>query len=136
MSYLFEYNEIRAGIMPKSRNHRKGDITEGVAALYLKSKGYQILERNWRHGRYEVDLIAAYQNELVIVEVKYRNGKHTTDPGSEVSKKQWENLAEAAEAYVEEKDDDRHIRFDLVILTEGEPPSIEHFEAAHSPSDD
>ncbi len=46
---------------------------EDLAAKYLINKGYKIIERNFRKGYGEIDIIATYKNVLVFIEVKTRN---------------------------------------------------------------
>ena len=46
---------------------------ENLAAKYLKSLGYNILERNFRHRLGEIDIVAEYEGHLVICEVKSRS---------------------------------------------------------------
>ena len=53
-------------------NKRKtGQEQEVKAACFLKTQGYQILERNYRCKKGEIDLIAREGQYLVFVEVKY-----------------------------------------------------------------
>ena len=47
-------------------------IGETEAAKMLEAKGFRIVERNWRMGHLEVDLIAESKNEIVFAEVKAR----------------------------------------------------------------
>jgi putative endonuclease len=47
-------------------------IGEDIATNFLKKKGYQIIERNFRKGYGEIDIVATHQNTLVFVEVKTR----------------------------------------------------------------
>ena len=55
-------------------NKRKtGQEQEAKAACFLKTQGYQILERNYRCKKGEIDLIAREGQYLVFVEVKYRS---------------------------------------------------------------
>lgn len=35
-----------------------GNIGEELAEKYLRSLGYEILEKNWRYGKNEIDIIA------------------------------------------------------------------------------
>jgi putative endonuclease len=49
-----------------------GNLGEQKAKEYLLNKGYQILEKNWKHQKYEIDIIAIDGAELVIIEVKTR----------------------------------------------------------------
>ena len=51
---------------------QKGQHYETVAADYLTSLGYEILDRNWRFHRNEIDLIAREGETLVFIEVKAR----------------------------------------------------------------
>ena len=51
-----------------------GRYGEERAAAYLKDRGYEIIERNWRSQTGEIDLIAREKDLLVFVEVKTRNG--------------------------------------------------------------
>jgi putative endonuclease len=47
-------------------------LGEEIATNFLAKKGYQIIERNFRKGYGEIDIIATFQNVLVFVEVKTR----------------------------------------------------------------
>ena len=47
-----------------------GNEGEDRAASYLLKKGYEILERNWRTSRGEIDIIAYNSHTIVFVEVK------------------------------------------------------------------
>jgi putative endonuclease len=57
-----------------TRRHVLGIYGERLAADYLTSIGYEILERNWRCSVGEIDLIARDKARWVFVEVKTRNG--------------------------------------------------------------
>ena len=47
-----------------------GKEAEQMAVNYLTQKGYTILHCNWRHSRYEIDIIAMKDKLLRIIEVK------------------------------------------------------------------
>jgi putative endonuclease len=51
----------------------RGRWGEGVATRFLQRKRYDVLARNWRSGRDEVDIIADDGGVLVFVEVKTRS---------------------------------------------------------------
>ena len=55
-------------------NREWGQDAEQIAAEYLLKEGYTIRERNWRMGKYEIDLILEKDNTIVFVEVKARRG--------------------------------------------------------------
>ncbi len=59
----------------RDRNFRRvGAGGEDRAASFLESRGFEIIERNYRFGRAgEIDLIARRGDLLVFVEVKSRN---------------------------------------------------------------
>ena len=57
-----------------NRRHVLGIYGERLAADYLTSLGYEILERNWRCSIGEIDIIAKDSDRWVFVEVKTRNG--------------------------------------------------------------
>ena len=44
-----------------------GKSGENAAVAYLEQKGYLIRDRNWRRGHFELDIVAAKDNELIVV---------------------------------------------------------------------
>ena len=92
---------------------------EEAASQYLETQGYQILARNWRSGRAELDLIVVSpdQQTLVFVEVKTRSTDFYGYPELAVTGRKMELLYEAADAYQEEMGWTRDIRFDVLALT-------------------
>ncbi|MEE4197613.1 MAG: YraN family protein [Bacteroidales bacterium] len=111
---------------------KKGEL---VALKFLKSKQYVIRERNWRFRKNEVDLIAEKDNLLVVVEVKTRTSEYFENPKEAVTRKKQKYIIQATEAYIQEKDLDLEVRFDIVAVTiiNGQI-SIEHIEDAFQPS--
>ena len=98
---------------------------------HLISKGYTILERNWRHAKAEIDVIAVRGGTLAIVEVKSRSSEVFGDPLESVSKEKIRLLRRAANAYVNLKGIDLDIRFDCVgVLLDKGRERITHFEDA------
>ena len=57
----------------KQTTKQIGDYGERKAARYLMRRGYWIKERNYRAGKYEIDLIAVSFRQIVFVEVKTRS---------------------------------------------------------------
>jgi len=45
---------------------------EEIAGQFLTKKGYKIIDRNFRKGYGEIDIVAIHDNVLVFVEVKTR----------------------------------------------------------------
>ena len=60
-------------------NQLKGKYGEDLAVSYLEKQDYEIIERNYRHGRGEIDLIGIHKNQLLVFfEIKLRKNKRTT----------------------------------------------------------
>jgi putative endonuclease len=120
----------------KPEHLETGKEGEDQAVEYLRQKRYRILERNWRSGHKEVDIIAASGGELIIVEVKVRRsiGSERIEEHVPVSKQR--RLVRAAEAYLRYRQMNLSVRFDLILLTgqRGEY-RIEHIMNAYSPWD-
>lgn len=69
-------------------NRRKeGAYYENLVAEYLKTQGYEILEKNYRCRIGEIDLIAKEGETLVFVEVKYRRDDKMGNPKEAVNRK-------------------------------------------------
>lgn len=111
-------------------NKELGLEGEQLAADYLAGKGYIILHKNYRFKRAEIDLIAERDNVLVFVEVKYRKSNAFGFPETFVTERKQELMYSAAENYVSDKDPGCDIRFDIIAITKGVIPDIEHFENA------
>ncbi len=112
-----------------------GELGEGIAVKYLSGLGYTILDRNWYYGHLELDIVARDGNELVIVEVKSRNGIRYEHPSEAVTNAKMKRLVEAADAYILEKGIDWETRFDVVtIIFFGQRHELEHFKDAFYPT--
>ena len=100
-----------------------GRLGEDEAALYLTSIGYTLLERNWRYGHEEIDLIADDFGEVVFVEVKTRRSSNTGLPEEAVSRskrRRYENIALEYMA-THEWEDGTPLRFDAIAICVNAP---------------
>lgn len=113
-----------------------GDRGETIASRFLEEHGLEVLERNWRHGRHELDIIARQGMELVIVEVKTRSSDQYGQPAEAVKKGKRGKILKAANAYVEVTGCQLGLRFDIVsiILHPGGKPYIHHITDAFYPT--
>lgn len=111
-------------------NKELGQEGEQIAADYLAGKGYQIVRKNYRYKRAEVDIIAQLGNMLTFVEVKYRGSNAFGFPEEFVNEKKQELLQSAAENYVEERQWTGDIRFDIIAITRRGQLDVVHFEDA------
>lgn len=57
-----------------------GDAGEDIAARFLESKWYEILEKNFRVRGWEIDLIAKKEEKYFFVEVKFRKNSDFSHP--------------------------------------------------------
>lgn len=57
-----------------------GTWGEQCAVEYLRRKGYVILERDWKSGHRDLDIIAFDGATMVFVEVKTRRNRMFADP--------------------------------------------------------
>lgn len=107
---------------------------ESLAASYLQEKGYTILDRNWRSGHKELDLVARKDSTLVVVEVKTRSSDNFGSPQDAVDERKIRRLVMAADAYVRLNALDLEVRFDIVtVIDDDGRVRMEHIEDAFFP---
>lgn len=117
--------------------HQRGRTAEEMAAAFLRLKGYQLLERNFRVPQGEIDLILRKGGRLVFVEVKSRRGRAQGTPLEAVSPRKVKRLSAAAAAYLARiAPPPPPCRFDVLTLGPDKSwlgiPKIRHFENAFS----
>ena len=111
-----------------------GEKGEELAVSHLVQKGYDILDRNWRFGREEIDIVARIGQELIIAEVKTRQSDFFGQPEASVSRSKQAHLVKAAHAYVERNDLDLEVRFDVIgIVLNAREQRVVHIEGAFQP---
>lgn len=76
---------------------------EEIAVRYLKSRGYRILERNYRVRLGEIDIIAEHGDDLVFIEVKTRSDILFGSPFESVTKQKQQQLSKVALEYIGKK---------------------------------
>ena len=80
---------------------RLGAIGEDMAADLLRSKGYDILQRNYRCRAGEIDIIAEKYGELCFVEVKTRQGFDYGRPCESINEEKKRHIRNTARTYIE-----------------------------------
>ncbi len=96
-----------------------GKKGEEIAGRFLTSRGYRILDRNFRTPRGEIDLIVLDGEYLVFVEVKSRRGNRFGAPQDAVDRRKQEHLIKASQFYMTRKKlENICCRFDLVVVEE------------------
>lgn len=110
-----------------------GRSYERLAARFFEQNGFEVLARNWRAGRKEIDLIVKKENLLVFVEVKSSASKEYGHPSERIDRKKIANLTEAARQFViAEKVENCDLRFDAVTFVNGK---LEHYPNAFEAKD-
>jgi len=94
-----------------------GRAGEQLAVDFLTGKGWQILERNWRAGHREIDIIATHAGILHFVEVKTKHGRRFGNPEDQVGKGKMRYLAGAAEQYLYRHPQWKRIQFNIIAIT-------------------
>jgi putative endonuclease len=119
---------------PDNRSHR-GAWGEALAAAFLQGLGYEILARNLRLGRLEVDLLARAGQVLVLVEVRLRSGTRFGRPEETVDWRKRRHLAEAWARLLSRHPEARWIRMDIVsVLRRGRREvTLRHYPNAWVP---
>jgi putative endonuclease len=104
-----------------------GKEGEKLAEAWLAGHDYTILHRNWRHGRYEIDLIATKNDKLRFVEVKFRSSNQFAQPEEAVNKKKVQSLLKAIEQFLFLHSEYDDFRLDILSITEHAPDDVEYF---------
>jgi len=94
----------------------RGELGERVAADWLRRNGFLIMERNWRFGRYEIDIIASRWDTVHFVEVKTRHAGSLTSPEDAITRGKMHALKKAASAYIARHCPMRELQFDLIAV--------------------
>ncbi len=103
--------------MKIDQNKSSGIAGEDLAEGFLIDAGHEILERNYRHGRGEVDIICLINNSLLVfVEVKLRKQGRYGEPEDFVSEQQANRIIAVADHYIHEINWKKDIRFDVISI--------------------
>ena len=114
-----------------------GKWGEEMAAEYLQQKGYRIIERDWRSGARDIDIIAQAPDlsTLVFVEVKTRKSEALMRAADAVNPTKARNIALSANNYVKMGHVDALLRFDIITIvgTNAQNMKLEHIIDAFNP---
>ncbi|PKP42760.1 MAG: YraN family protein [Bacteroidetes bacterium HGW-Bacteroidetes-12] len=111
-----------------------GKKGEEKAVVFLKKLGYEILAINWQERKFEIDIIAKDQQELVFIEVKTRATDYFGTPEEAVTTAKQNHLIEGADYYIQKHEIDLEARFDVIaIVLNKQTFKITHFKAAFYP---
>lgn len=114
------------------RRRNLGAGGEGLAAVYLRSRGYRVIETNYTCPLGEIDLIAQKDDVIIICEVKTRVNAERGHPFEAITPRKQKRLRKLAEHYWSFTADQKlALRFDAIAVYETPTGiKIEHVEDA------
>lgn len=101
---------------------------EDLAAAFLEEKGYAIIERDWKSGHHDLDIVAKDGSTLVIVEVKTRRNRLYGNPEEAIDYRKRRSLLSAINHYTKSHRIYSNVRFDIISIVGniGEKSEIDH----------
>jgi putative endonuclease len=111
-----------------------GELGERIAERWLRRQGWRVVQRRYRSGHRDIDLVVEREGTVAFVEVKARRGSEFGDPVEAVNWSKQKQLIRSASTWI-----DRHgkpsefYRFDVVgILVQGDRVRVRHIANAFS----
>lgn len=115
-----------------NHNHVLGFRGERIAEKFLERKGWRVIQRRFRDGHRDVDLIAERNGTVAFVEVKARTGQQFGTPVEAVDWRKKRELVRSARSWI-----GRHgrfgesYRFDVIgVLISEDHVFVRHVENA------
>jgi putative endonuclease len=106
-----------------------GRYGEDLAARYLRTQGFVVLERNWRCESGEIDIVAREDDTLVICEVKTRRGLNYGTPLESITYRKLATLRKLAGRWLQTHQlRPAAIRIDIIaiLFDHNTPPTVDH----------
>lgn len=112
----------------------KGREGEDIALKFLLGKGLRVLERNWRCGHLELDIIMEDDNMLHVVEVRSRVYPAMIEPVETVDAAKQKKVIAAANGFVKRNHIKKEVVFDVVsVVFMPQGHTVEYFPNAFAP---
>jgi len=103
--------------MTKISNVKTGKDGEELACKFLTNNGYRIIERNYRCGRNEIDIIAQKDDTISFVEVKSRHSLSYGHPAEAITEVKQKEILKAVQCYVKDNHKPgQNYRFDVIAI--------------------
>ncbi|MCY7380514.1 MAG: YraN family protein [Gemmatimonadaceae bacterium] len=105
-----------------------GELGERIAERWLRARGWRVVQRRFRSGHRDIDLVVEQEGVVAFVEVKARRGEQFGDPVEAVNWRKQKELGRSARVWVARhgRRDDAY-RFDVIgVLVEGPRVRIRH----------
>lgn len=95
-----------------------GKEAEKISIEFLQKNNYQILEKNWRYHKAEIDIIAIdiQNNQLAVIEVKARTSDKIQPPENAINQTKKKLIITATDAYISQNNVSLEVRFDVITL--------------------
>jgi putative endonuclease len=117
--------------LKKSETGRRG---EDLALAWMQDHGFRLLDRNWRSGHKELDLVMEGDERVHIVEVKTMTPPLLIQPFEKVDPAKQGRLVAAARHYIAQRQVTREVQFDVVSVVLGDgQPQVEYIPEAFLP---
>jgi putative endonuclease len=109
-----------------------GELGERIAERWLRERGWRIMQRRFRSGHRDIDLVVERDGVVAFVEVKARRGDRFGDPVEAVNWRKQRELGRSAQVWISRHGRrDEAYRFDVVgVLVDGSRVRIRHVESA------
>lgn len=122
----------------KDNRRRLGSQGEDLVCRFLENRGHTILERNWRSGHLEIDIISFDCEGIHFIEVKTRRLSIQAPPQYSVNAAKQRRIAKAALKFLRTRGTDPsgqlECMFDIAAVTlKSENAEIEWIPRAYIP---
>ena len=107
-----------------ARHNETGKKGELLAASYLQQQGFTVLHCNWRHERYEIDIIATREEVLHFIEVKTRQSLSFGLPEESVTHQKIRHIVTAGVAFQYQYPSWKRVQYDVlsIMIIDQQPP--------------
>jgi len=118
----------------KGGERETGMRGEDIALAWLEARGFRLLDRNWRSGHKELDLVVESAERVHFVEVKTMTPPLYIRPYEKVDERKQALLASAARSYVTRRNVTKEIQFDVIsVVIDGGIRQVEYIPEAFIP---
>jgi putative endonuclease len=93
-----------------------GGTGEKAAAEWLENEGFEIVARNWRSGRYELDIVARRGDTIHFVEVKTRDADSWETPEEAMTTAKQRAFRHAVQAWLAANPSNLEPQMDLIAI--------------------
>lgn len=110
-----------------ARHNETGQLGEHLAEKWLTEQGYKMIEKNWKYGKLEIDIIATKNDILHFFEVKTRRTITFGYPEELVDRTKLYHFICAGTEYIRLYPPRYWIRFNILSITMAEDKEPQYF---------